>query len=245
MTDPNGNAAGVLTLQDMAARVAQEFREGMIVNLGGGMPTSCSNAVDPELEVFFHSEQGVLGFGAVVRSRSAADPYLINASRQCVLPRPGMVLLDHAESFALARGGRVDISVIGAFEVSQAGDLANSKLPGRPSGMIGGAQDFAFCAKTVIVMMRSQNPGGQAKLVRKCSLPVTAPGVVSMIVTELGVFVISPSGFVLTEIAPGIDVADIVSSIDGDICVMEPLPAMVVSGESGSTKQRESGGSSG
>jgi 3-oxoacid CoA-transferase B subunit len=213
-----------LTPREMAIRVAAEFREGMVVNLGTGLPTTCSEVVASDLEIFFHSEQGVLGFGDVVHSRQEADPYLINASRQCVGAKPGMVFFDHVDSFALARGGRVDITVIGALQVSERGDLANCRLKDRPSGLIGGGQDFAFCAKRVIVMMQARTRSGSPKLVGDCDLPLTAPGVVDLVVTDVGVFQPGPSGFVLVELAAGMTVAEARDCVDAELFVTEPLP---------------------
>jgi 3-oxoacid CoA-transferase B subunit len=213
-----------LTHREMANRVAVEFREGMVVNLGTGLPTMCSEVVPSDLEIFFHSEQGVLGFGEVVHSRQDANPYLINASRQCVEPKAGMVFFDHVDSFALARGGRVDITVIGALQVSERGDLANCRLKDRPSGLIGGGQDFAFCARRVIVMMQARTRSGSPKLVTDCDLPLTAPGVVDLVVTDIGVFKPSPSGFVLVELAPGMTVSEARDCVDADLRLAEPLP---------------------
>jgi 3-oxoacid CoA-transferase B subunit len=213
-----------LTAREMAVRVAHEFREGMIVNLGTGLPTTCSEVVTRDLEIFFHSEQGVLGFGEVVHLLKDADPYLINASRQCVSRRPGMVFLDHCDSFALARGGRVDVTVIGALQVSQRGDLANCQLKDRPSGLIGGGQDFAFCAKRVIVMMYARTRSGSPKLVTHCDLPLTAPGAVDLVITDLGVFKPSPSGFVLAEIAPGVTLEEARECVDAELIIADPLP---------------------
>jgi 3-oxoacid CoA-transferase B subunit len=214
------------TPREMAMRVAHEFREGMIINLGTGLPTICSEVVPHDLEIFFHSEQGVLGFGEVAHSLEEADPYLINASRECVLRKPGMVFLDHSESFALARGGRVNITVIGALEVSEHGDLANCRLAGRLSGLIGGGQDFAFCAQKVIVIMRAKTANGAPKLLSECSLPLTAPGVVDLIVTDVGVFEPRPEGFVLTEIAEGVSVEHVLSCVDAKLEILDPLPIM-------------------
>jgi 3-oxoacid CoA-transferase B subunit len=219
-----------LSARDMAVRVALEFREGMIVNLGTGLPTTCSEVVSKDLEIFFHSEQGVLGFGEVVHSLEEADPYLINASRQCVSRKPGMVFLDHVDSFALARGGRVDITVIGALQVSERGDLANCRLKGRPSGLIGGGQDFAFCARRVVVMMHARTRSGAPKLVAECDLPLTAPGVVDLIVTDVGVFEPGPSGFVLVEIAPGITLEDARGCVEGELTMVDPLPVVTLAG---------------
>jgi 3-oxoacid CoA-transferase B subunit len=225
---PGRSAHVGLTSREMAVRVALEFREGMIVNLGTGLPTTCSEVVRRDLEIFFHSEQGVLGFGEVVHSLKEADPYLINASRQCVSPKPGMSFFDHSDSFALARGGRVDITVIGALQVSEHGDLANCRLKDRPSGLIGGGQDFAFCAKRVIVMMHARTRSGAPKLVTECDLPLTAPGAVDLIVSDVGVFEPGPSGFVLVELAPGISLEEARRCVDAELTVVDPLPTIPI-----------------
>ena len=215
-----------LTVNQMATRVAQEFAEGMVINLGTGIPTECTEHVPEGMEVFLHSEQGVLGFGPAVRDIAEADPYLINAGRKCVSRRPGMAFVDHAESFGLLRGGRVDISVLGALQVSQRRDIANCWLPGRPSGLMGGAQDFIFCARTVIVMMRAQAKDGTSRLVRECTMPVTGYGEVDLVVTDVGVFSFDDDGFVLTEIVPGMDPEDVVGLIDADVRVADGLLLM-------------------
>lgn len=217
-----------LSVAQMAARVVREFREGMVVNLGAGLPYQCLSALDPQKEILLHAEQGVLGFGPVAPSIESADPYLLNANRQCVLRKPGMAILDHAESFALARGGRIDLSVMGALEVSQRGDLASYRLAGRPSGMMGGAQDFAFCARRVIVLMRSRTTSGQPKLVRECALPLTAPEAVDLVVSEIGVFEIQRGEFLLKEIAQGLTPAEVASVVAGKLNVAMPLAEVSV-----------------
>jgi len=212
----------------MAKRVSEEFADGMLVNLGTGMPTLCSDLVPPNMEVLFHSEQGAVGFGGIVRSMRDADPYLTNASRQCVEAKPGMCFMDHAESFALARGGRIDLTVIGALQVSQAGDIANYKLAGRPSGLMGGAQDFSFCARRVVVMMRSVTSSGQRRLVSECSLPITAPRVVDLVVSDIGVFRVEDHCFVLTEIAPSLELADVEEMVNAPFLVATDLKTVGV-----------------
>src|SRR3989304_1761174 len=161
--------------QTMALRVAKEFEDGMVVNLGVGIPTLCSNFVPPEKEIIFHSENGIIGFGPIVTDPDEADENLINASVQPVRPRPGMAIVDHAESFVIIRGGHIDLTVLGALQVSERGDLANYTLPGKEVGSFGGGQDLAFCAQKVIALMTHTTREGELKIVRALSSPMTAP----------------------------------------------------------------------
>ena len=188
--------------QTMALRVVREFADGMVINLGVGLPTLCSNFVPPEKEVLFHSENGVLGFGPIISDRDQADICLINASAQPISRKPGMVLFDQAESFCMIRGGHLDLAVLGALEVSETGDLANYHLPGKPMGSLGGGQDLAFCARRVIVAL-NHTWQGKSRIVRECSLPITAPSCVDLIVTDIAVISVAQDGLVLEETAPG------------------------------------------
>lgn len=189
--------------QTMALRAAREFQDGMIVNLGVGMPTLCSNFVPPEKEVLFHSENGVLGFGAIITDPDEADVNLINAGVQPISPKPGMSFFDHAESFAMIRGGHIDIAVLGGIQVSEKGDLANWLLPGKQIGSLGGGMDLAFCARRLIALMTHTTKDGQPKIVRQCSEPLTAPVSVNLIVTDIAVIEVTADGLVLREVAPG------------------------------------------
>jgi 3-oxoacid CoA-transferase B subunit len=195
--------------QTMAMRAAREFADGMVVNLGVGIPTLCGNFVPAGREVLFHSENGVVGFGRPAQAPEEASAYLINPGMQPVLPRPGMVLMDHAESFCLVRGGWIDISVLGALEVSERGDLANYLMPGKLGGNLGGGQDLAFRAKRVIAVMKHTTRDGRPRLVRRVSLPLTAPAAVDTIVTDIAVIDVTPGGLILREHAPGWSVAEI------------------------------------
>ncbi len=189
--------------QTMALRAAKEFQDGMIVNLGVGMPTLCSNFVPPEKEVLFHSENGVLGFGSIITDPDEADLYLINAGVQPISPKPGMCFFEHAESFAMIRGGYIDIAVLGGIQASEKGDLANWLLPGKQIGSLGGGMDLAFCARMVIALMTHTTKDGQPKIVRQCSEPLTAPACVDLIVTDIAVTEVTADGLVLREVAPG------------------------------------------
>ena len=189
--------------QTIAIRAAKEFQEGMIINLGVGLPTYCSNFVPPDREILFHSENGVIGFGSIVSDPDQADENLINAGVQPVSPNPGMAIMDHAESFCIIRGGHIDITVLGALQVSEKGDLANYTIPGKQIGSFGGGQDLAFCAKKVIALMIHTTKEGEPKIVKQCTSPITAPECVDMIVTDIAVIDVTPEGLVLREVAPG------------------------------------------
>jgi len=189
--------------QTMAIRAAKEFQDGMIINLGVGMPTYCSNFVPPDREILFHSENGVLGFGPIVDNPDEADVNLINAGVQPVSPKPGMVFMDHAESLCIIRGGHIDITVLGVIQVSEKGDLANYTIPGKQIGSLGGGQDLAFCAKKVIALMTISTKEGEPKIVKECTSPLTAPTCVDQIITDVGVIDVTPEGLVLREIVPG------------------------------------------
>lgn len=195
-------AAEPLTRQSMADRIAMEFQDGWVVNLGIGIPTLCSNFVHLEHQIIYQSENGLLNYGPLAVA-GEEDPNLVNAGGQYVLPMPGMAVLDHADSFALIRGGYVDVTVLGAYEVAANGDFANWKVSGAKGGGIGGAMDLAVGAKRVFVLMEHMTRDGRPRLVERCALPVTAVGVVRMVATNLGLFEVTEAGFVMREIAPG------------------------------------------
>jgi 3-oxoacid CoA-transferase B subunit len=205
----------------MALRVAREFHDGAVVNLGVGLPLECCNAVLPGREVLFHSEQGIVGFGPIATDPAQVNIYLVNAGGQPITSLPGMAVMSHDESFAMIRGGHLDFSVLGALQVAENGDLANTQLPGRIVGNIGGAQDLATCARRLIVMMRHTTPAGEPKIVPRCTLPLTAPRCVDMIITDAGVFEILNGRVVLKEYAPGWSVAEI-QAITGVTLVVDP-----------------------
>src|SRR3989304_2302345 len=189
--------------QTMALGGGREFQDGMVVNLGVGIPTLCSNFVPPEKEIIFHSENGIIGFGPIVTDPDDADENLINAGVQPVQPRPGMAIVDHAESFAIIRGGDIDLAVLGALQVSERGDLANYTLPGKEVGSFGGGQDLAFCAKKVVAVMTHTTREGKPKIVKELTSPITAPACVDLIVTDIAVIEVAPEGLVLREVIPG------------------------------------------
>jgi len=194
----------------MAARVARDIPEGWFVNLGIGMPTLVADHIPPEREVIFHSENGILGMGPAP-APDAVDPWLINAGKQPVTLRPGASLFHHADSFAMIRGGHLDLCVLGAFEVAANGDIANWATGENDSApAVGGAMDLTAGAKRLWVLMEHTTKDGRPKLVETCSYPLTAAGVVSRVYTNLAVLdVVKGRGFVLVEAAPGVSIEEI------------------------------------
>jgi 3-oxoacid CoA-transferase B subunit len=191
-----------LDRQIMALRVAKEFKDGDLVNLGIGIPGLAANFVPAGREVLFHSENGVLGYGEITLP-GEGDLDLVNAGGQTVKPAPGMCFFSHDESFAIVRGGHLDISVMGAYQVSEKGDLANYMVPERQVGTIGGAMDLAFGAKRLIIVMNHTTKEGDYRIVKKCAYPLTAPKCVDLIVTDIAVIEVTKKGLVLKEVAPG------------------------------------------
>jgi 3-oxoacid CoA-transferase B subunit len=191
-------------------RAAREFPDGSVVNLGYGMPGLCANLIPEGRAVFFQSENGVLGYGCLATDEEK-DYELINASDQPVTPAPGMCFFDSAVSFDMIRGGHIDIVVLGAYQVSEKGDLANWGRPGRPATGMGGGMDLAVGAGRVIVTMLHTTKEGGPRLVRNCSFPLTAKQCVSLIVTDLAAIEVTKEGLVLKEIAPGWTVPEVQS----------------------------------
>jgi len=191
-----------LDRETIALRVAKEFQDGDVVNLGLGLPGLASNFVPSGREVLFQAEIGVLGFGELT-APGEGDYELVNASGQTVREQPGMSCFDHAESFVMIRGGHVDISVMGAFQVSEKGDLANYMVPERKIGTIGGAMDLAIGTKKLIVAMNHTTKDGQPRILKKCTYPITALNCVDLIVTDIAVMEVTEKGLLLREVAPG------------------------------------------
>ena len=191
-----------LERQAMCDRLAMEFEDGWIVNLGVGMPTLCSNYSDPEREIINHAENGVVGYGPLAKE-GEEDRHLVNAGGQKVTPLPGMACVHHADSFAMIRGGMIDVTVMGAYEVAENGDFANWRIPSRKGGGIGGAMDLAAGAKQVIVAMEHTDRHNHIKIVEECDYPITHKACVSLIVTDLAVMQPTEQGLVLKEVAPG------------------------------------------
>lgn len=212
-----------LTRQAMCDRLAMEFQDGWIVNLGVGMPTLCSNYVDPAKDIIFHSENGVIGYGPLA-PEGQQDPHLVNAGGQKVTARAGMAIVHHADSFALIRRGMIAVTVMGAYEVAANGDFANWRIPTRKGGGIGGAMDLAACAKRVFIALEHTTRDDQPRLLHRCRLPITAPGVVTLVVTDVGLFDVTPDGFLVRELAPGWTPEAVQDRTEAKLIIPDTLP---------------------
>ncbi|MEZ7902104.1 MAG: CoA transferase subunit B [Flavobacteriales bacterium] len=211
----------------IAKRIAQELQNGWYVNLGIGIPTLVANYIPEGVDVEFQSENGILGMGPFPFD-GEEDADLINAGKQTITALPGAVFFDSAMSFAMIRGQHVQLTVLGAMEVSQNGDIANWKIPGKVVKGMGGAMDLVASADNIIVAMMHTNRKGESKLLKKCSLPLTGVGCVKKIVTNLAVLEVTNKGFKLLERAPGVSVEEIQNATEGTLITEGDIPEMVL-----------------
>jgi 3-oxoacid CoA-transferase subunit B len=212
--------------QTMALRVAREFQDGMIVNLGFGIPTQAANFIPEGKEIIFHSENGCLGYGPTPTREEDQDFNLVNASGQFATPKLGMCFFDHAESFSMIRGKHIDLCVLGGLQVSEKGDLANFVIPGREPGNIGGGMDLAFGAARLIVVMTHTTKDNQPKVLKQCTYLLTAPNCVDLIVTDIAVIEVTPDGLLLKEVAPGWSAEEVQALTEPTLKIAEDLKTM-------------------
>lgn len=213
--------------EQIAKRIAKEVKDGYFVNLGIGIPTLVANYVRDDISVEFQSENGVLGMGPFP-FEGEEDADVINAGKQTITTLPGASFFDSAMSFGMIRGQHVDLTILGAMEVAENGDIANWKIPGKMVKGMGGAMDLVASAENIIVAMMHVNKAGESKLLKRCTLPLTGVGCVKKIVTELAVLEIVREGFKLLERAPGVTVEDIKNATEGNLIVEGDIPEMVI-----------------
>ncbi len=217
----------MLDKEQIAKRIAKEVKDGYFVNLGIGIPTLVANYVREDISVEFQSENGVLGMGPFPYE-GEEDADVINAGKQTITTLPGASFFDSALSFGMIRAQKVDLTILGAMEVAENGDIANWKIPGKMVKGMGGAMDLVASAENIIVAMMHVNKAGESKLLKRCSLPLTGVGCVKKVVTELAVLEIVPEGFKLLERAPGVTVDDIKKATEGNLIIEGEIPEMVI-----------------
>ena len=217
----------MLTKEDIAKRIAKEVKDGYYVNLGIGIPTLVANFVRNDIAVEFQSENGVLGMGPFP-FEGEEDADIINAGKQTITTLPGASFFDSAFSFGMIRSQKVDLTILGAMEVSENGDIANWKIPGKMVKGMGGAMDLVASAENIIVAMMHVNRAGESKLLKQCSLPLTGVGCVKKIVTELAVIEVTPKGFKLLERAPGVSIEEIKKATEGTLIIEGDIPEMIL-----------------
>ena len=210
----------------IALRVARELRAGMVVNLGIGLPTQVANHLERGVDVLFQAENGILGYGGIIDDDF--DPDIINAGGQPVALRAGASFFDSATSFAMIRGGHVDVAVLGGLQVSARGDLANWSVPERGGGSIGGAMDLAVGARRLIVAMEHRTRDGSPRIARDCAYPLTAPACVDLVVTDLAVIAVTPAGLELREIAPGVTPEQVQDATEPRLAISPELTEMAL-----------------
>ena len=216
-----------LDKNQIAQRIAKEVKDGYYVNLGIGIPTLVANYVRNDISVEFQSENGILGMGPFpLEGEEDAD--IINAGKQTITALPGASFFDSAFSFGMIRSQKVDLTILGAMEVAENGDIANWKIPGKMVKGMGGAMDLVASAENIIVAMMHVNKTGESKILKKCSLPLTGVGCVKKVVTELAVLEITPKGFKLLERAPGVSVEQIIASTEADLIIDGEIPEMIL-----------------
>jgi 3-oxoacid CoA-transferase subunit B len=216
-----------LSKEDIAKRIAKEVKDKYFVNLGIGIPTLVANYVREDISVEFQSENGVLGMGPFP-FEGEEDADVINAGKQTITTLPGASFFDSAFSFGMIRSQKVDLTILGAMEVAENGDIANWKIPGKMVKGMGGAMDLVASAENIIVAMMHVNKAGESKLLKRCSLPLTGVGCVKKVVTELAVLEIVPEGFKLLERAPGVSVEDIQKATEGNLIIEGEIPEMII-----------------
>jgi 3-oxoadipate CoA-transferase beta subunit len=215
-----------LNRRQMAWRAAQDLTDGMVVNLGMGMPVAVSDYVPPDVELFIHSENGIVGAGPLA-APDRADPDLVDASSRCITLKPGASIVESSSSFAMIRGGHIDVTILGAFEVAANGDLANwdMRMPGR-GPLVGGAMDLASCARAVFVIMEHVTRQGAPRLLQRCTLPLTAVRCVRRVYTDLAVVDIGPAGMVVREMLDGLDPAELQARTGAPLMFAADLKAL-------------------